>query len=67
MKDYKEKYMKDYIYFNDKEFRFFRAENAPLARHLIINNFDLRFNPAFLRIYSLEIFKLWNLSMIIII
>lgn len=49
--------MEDYIYFNDKEFRFFKAKDATDARHLIINSFDLSFNPAFLRIYNLETFN----------
>ena len=57
MEDYKEKYMKDYIYFNDKEFIFFKAINASDARHFVINNCDLSSNPAFLRISNLEIFN----------
>lgn len=47
--------MQDYIYFNDKEFRFFKAKNDLEARHFVINNCDLSFNPTFLQVYHLEV------------
>lgn len=51
----KKKVKQNYIYFNDKEFRFFKAENDFEARHFVINNCDLSFNPAFLQVYDLEV------------
>lgn len=47
--------MQNYIYFNDKEFRFFKAKNDSEARHFVINNCDLSFNPTFLQVNDLKI------------
>lgn len=47
--------MQDYIYFNDQEFRFFKAKNDLEARHYVINTCDLSFNPTFLQVYHLQL------------
>ncbi len=47
--------MQDYIYFNDKQFKFFKAKNDQEARHFVINNCDLSFNPTFLQVYHVII------------
>ena len=37
--------MKNYIYSNDKQFVFFKAENNEEARNKIVNSLDLSYNP----------------------
>jgi len=47
--------MQDYIYFNDKQFKFFKAKNDQDARNFVINYCDLSFDPNFLQVYHLRV------------
>lgn len=42
--------MKTYIYFNDKETHFFKAENKETAYNKVVNTFDLSYNTHYFEV-----------------